>query len=177
MRIVSGKYKGKRFVAPKSIKARPTTDFAKESLFNILENRIDLSQATVLDLFAGTGSISFEFASHGVKSVTSVDMSLASYRFVNSFSHENDMCVKAIKQDVFKYIKKDTKQYDVIFADPPYALKKIPDLPAMLLDSGLLKEGGLLIVEHGEEFDLTECEHHQETREYGRVIFSFFKKD
>jgi 16S rRNA (guanine966-N2)-methyltransferase len=174
MRIVSGKFKGMRISAPKAIRARPTTDFAKEALFNILEYQAEITDAEILDLFAGTGNISYEFASRGAASITSVDFSLASYRFINSYAMDNDMPIKAIKQDVFKHIKKDSTQYDIIFADPPYALKNIPEISKLILESTLLKPDGILIVEHGEENDLRELPNHIETRVYGRVHFAFF---
>lgn len=175
MRIISGKFKGKRVVAPKSIKARPTTDFAKESLFNILEHKLDYSDLDILDLFAGTGNISFEFISRGARSITAVDMSLSSYKFINSFAYENEMNIKCIKADVFKLLGKGGKSFPLIFADPPYANKNIPKLPDLVLENGWLEENGLLIIEHGKETDFTDHIRLVDHREYSRVNFSFFE--
>ncbi|MCB9188933.1 MAG: RsmD family RNA methyltransferase [Flavobacteriales bacterium] len=175
MRIISGKFKGKKIVAPKSIKARPTTDFGKESLFNILEHKFDYQGLDLLDLFAGTGNISYEFISRGAKSVTAVDMALSSYKFINTFAHDNSMNIKCVKADVFKYLGKSGKSYPLIFADPPYAHKDINKIPDLIFTNSWLEVGGLLIIEHGEE---TSFENHPrlvDHREYSRVNFSFFE--
>lgn len=175
MRIISGKHKGKKINVPGGIKARPTTDFAKESLFNILEHLVDFSSLEVLDLFAGTGNISYEFASRGVPSITSVDMALSSYKFINSFAFENEMPIKCIKNDVFKYLKKPGKSYDLVFADPPYALRDIPKLPDLIFSNGWVKENGIVIIEHGKETDFSNHPLLTNTRIYSRVNFSFFE--
>lgn len=175
MRIISGKFKGKRIIAPKSIKARPTTDFAKESLFNILEHKFDFQDAEVLDLFSGTGNIGYELISRGAKSVTSVDMALSSYKFINSFAHENSMNIKCFKADVFKFLKRKGSAFPLVFADPPYALKNIHELPDLIFNNGWLQEGGLLIVEHGQETDFSEHPRLTDHRVYSRVNFSFFE--
>ncbi len=174
MRIISGKYKGKKIVAPKEINARPTTDYGKESLFNILENRIDLDGIKVLDLFGGTGNISYEFASRGASEVICVDKSMASYKFINTFAHQNNMPLKAIKSDVFKFLSKPLKKFPLIFADPPYQLKNILQLPSSILDNNWLEEDGLLIIEHGKDTDFSKEKLYRETRVYGHVCFSFF---
>lgn len=175
MRIISGKFKGKKIVAPKSIKARPTTDFAKESLFNILEHKFDVQNIDVLDLFAGTGNISYELISRGASSVTSVDMALSSYKFINSFAHDNSMNIKCIKADVFKFLKKGGMSFPLIFADPPYALKNVDQIPNLVFDNGWLTDGGLLIVEHGQETDFSAHKRLVDHRVYSRVNFSFFE--
>jgi 16S rRNA (guanine966-N2)-methyltransferase len=175
MRIISGKYKGKSIVAPKGIKARPTTDFAKESLFNILTNKIELNGIHVLDLFCGTGNISFEFASRGAASVTSVDQSLATYQFVNTFAKSLNLPVKGVKNDVFKYLKQTNEKFDVIFCDPPYEMPGVDTLPTLIFEKCMLHPNGLLIVEHSKEIDFTNHPHFSEQREYGRVNFSFFQ--
>lgn len=175
MRIISGKYKGKKINVPNDIKARPTTDFAKESLFNILEHKLDFTSIDVLDLFAGTGNISYEFASRGARSITSVDMALSSYKFINSFAHDNNMPIKCIKHDVFKYLTKPNGDFDLIFADPPYSLKNIPSIPDLVFSNNWLKPEGILIVEHGKETDLSQHPKLIETRIYSRVNFSFFQ--
>lgn len=176
MRIISGKYKGKRIIAPKSIKARPTTDFAKESLFNILDHQIDFDGLEVLDLFGGTGNIAYEFASRGALSVTSVDISIDSYKFINSFAFENQLPVKGVKYDVFKYLRKSIRQYPLIFADPPYSNKKIKEIPGLIFEYDWLMDDGILIVEHGRETDYSAEPNYIETRTYSKVHFSFFKK-
>ena len=175
MRIISGTYKGKSFQAPKAIKARPTTDFAKEALFSILENKIDIPACTVLDLFSGTGSISYEFASRGAIATTSVDANIASYRFINSNAIDWNMPIKAIKSETFKFLKKVDQTFDIIFADPPYALKKINQLPDAIFESEAAKKAKIIIIEHGQETDYSKHERHLETRVYSRVNFSFFK--
>ncbi len=176
MRIIRGKYQGRRFNAPKSIKARPTTDFAKESLFNILENRIDIDEIKVLDLFAGTGNISIEFASRGASSVTSIDIAFQSVKYINQMANELDLPIRAYKNNVFKFLSAPTGNYDIVFADPPYALKGIEKIPGLVLNSNLLESGGILVVEHGQETDLSNCDHFIEKRTYSRVNFSFFEK-
>lgn len=175
MRIISGTFKGKKIIAPKNIKARPTTDFAKESLFNILENKIDIAGMDVLDLFAGTGNISYELISRGANSVTSVDMALSSYKFINSFAHENEMNIKCVKADVFKYLKRMGNSYPLIFADPPYALRNLEQLPDLIFENGWLEENGLLIIEHGQESDFSQHPRLIDHRVYSRVNFSFFE--
>lgn len=175
MRIISGKFKGKKIIAPKSIKARPTTDFAKESLFNILENKVDFGGMDILDLFAGTGNISYEFISRGANSVTSVDMALSSYKFINSFAHDNEMNIKCVKADVIKFLKRKGISYPLIFADPPYALKNIDQLPDLVFENNWLEDNGLLIIEHGQETDFSEHPRLIDHRVYSRVNFSFFE--
>ncbi|CAG5086264.1 16S rRNA (guanine(966)-N(2))-methyltransferase RsmD [Parvicella tangerina] len=175
MRIISGKFKGKRIIAPKSIKARPTTDFAKESLFNILEHKFDFQGADVLDLFAGTGNISYELISRGAAHVTAVDVSLASYKFINTFAHENEMNIKCIKADVFKFLKRQQNSYPLIFADPPYALKEISQLPNLIFDHNWLSSEGLLIIEHSQETSFKDHPRLIDHRKYSRVNFSFFE--
>jgi len=177
MRVIRGKYKGRRFTPPKSIKARPTTDFAKESLFNVLENQIEFDDLEVLDLFTGTGNISFEFASRGAKSVVSIDMSIHSIKFINQQTNDWDLPIRSYKSNVFKYLVRPIGTYDLIFADPPYALKHIKLLPELVFKSNVLKPEGLLIIEHGQETDLSNHEFFVEKRTYSRVNFSFFKRE
>lgn len=175
MRIVGGKYKGKRFSPPKNIKARPTTDFAKEGLFNLLTTRFDISDATVLDLFAGTGSIGFEFASRGAQHVICVDHSLQSFKFITKACAIMQIAdVKVTKAEVFRYLKKVNQKFDLIFADPPYHLKNIDQIPVIVFDFGLLNDAGLLIVEHAKEVDLSKHPNFTEQRSFGKVNFSFF---
>lgn len=177
MRVISGIYKSRRFSPPKNFPSRPTTDSAKEGLFNILENRLYLEGAEVLDMFAGTGNISLEFLSREAKSVLSIDDHFVSFKYMKKAMHEIGADNwKVIKNDVFKYVPKIDRQFDIVFADPPFGLEKIYDIPALVLDSSLLKEDGLLIIEHGKETDFSKVEHFESQRKYGGVNFSFFSK-
>ena len=162
MRIIGGKHKRRRFDVPKSFNARPTTDFAKENLFNVLQYYIDFDEATALDLFSGTGSISAEHA-----------------LFIRSVARElkEEARLQVLQSDVFRYLqasKGSRGQFDFIFADPPYKLKEIATLPQLILDSGLLKSDGVLVVEHPGTYDFSELPHFAEHREYGSVNFSIF---
>ncbi len=177
MRVISGKYKSRRFSPPKNFPSRPTTDSAKEGLFNILINRFDLEDVEVLDLFAGTGNISLEFLSRGAKSVLSIDSHFVSFKFMKKSMHDvGAENWKVIKNDVFKYVPKIDRQFDIVFADPPFGLKNIYDIPKLVLESTLLKEDGLLVVEHGRETDFSEITNFESLRNYGGVNFSFFSK-
>ena len=175
MRIIRGKYKGHRLTAPKAIKARPTTDFAKEGLFNILENKIDIIDSTVLDLFTGTGNLSFEFTSRGAKSSIAVDISHISVRFVNEQAKKWDLPIRAYKNNVFKFLAKPVGTFDIIFADPPYSIDGIETIPTLILQGSLLSSDGLLIVEHGKETDFSDHPNLVDNRTYSKVNFSFFK--
>ena len=177
MRVIGGKYKGKRFVPPKNFPSRPTTDFAKEALFNILENRFDFDELDVLDLFAGTGSIGLEFLSRGAKSVMSVDKHPVSFNFLRKMHASlNDQNWRLAKQDVMRFITQKPGKYDLVFADPPFDMEGMKNLPALLLDSGILNPGGLLIIEHGRENDFNTIPQFSEIRNYGGVRFSFFEE-
>jgi len=178
MRIISGKYKGRRLEVPKSFKARPTTDFAKENLFNVLENSIDWEECTALDLFAGTGSISLEFVSRGCPKVYCVEKDPAHYTFiekVKSFLKAPELTI--YKADVFKYLSLCKQQFDIIFADPPYDLKVLPEVPRIVLEKDLLSDGGTFIMEHSKDYDFSELPLFKEKRVYGSVNFSIFRKD
>ncbi|MBN2166251.1 MAG: RsmD family RNA methyltransferase [Marinilabiliaceae bacterium] len=177
MRIVSGYLKGRRFSPPSSFKARPTTDFAKENLFNILNNRINFEETKVLDLFSGTGSISFEFASRGCKDITSVELNFNHYKFIKKCAEDLELnsIVKCIKGDCFKYIEKCTKEYDIIFSDPPFDLTKADDLPILVLSTNILKKDGLFILEHSDKKSFSKHPNFIENRNYGKVNFSIFK--
>jgi len=177
MRIVSGKYKSRRFDVPKSFKSRPTTDFAKENIFNVIANIIDLEDATALDLFAGTGSISFELVSRECKEVVSVEKDSAHYNFIKKVKAE----LKAdnlitIRMDAFKYIETSKLEFDFIFADPPYALTNLKDIPNLILSKGLLKPGGIFVMEHPKEYDFSALPYFSQRRVYGAVNFSIFIK-
>ena len=176
MRIISGKCKGRRIVAPKSIKARPTTDFAKEGLFNILNNITSIENKNVLDLFAGTGNVSFEFASRGAENVLSIDKQMSSIKFITDKAKELDLSISSKRYDVFKFIAKSSNDtFDLIFADPPYDNSKIKIFPDEILKTSILKNDGLLILEHGNENDFSNHPNLIDKRTYSRVNFSFFK--
>ena len=153
MRVISGIYKRRRFDVPRTFKARPTTDFAKENLFNVLNNYIDFEEGvTALDLFAGTGSISIELVSRGCDRVISVEKEPAHYSFICKIMKEvqTDKCLP-IRGDVFKFINNSREQFDFIFADPPYALKELETIPELIFKNNLLKEDGLFVLEHGKD--------------------------
>jgi len=174
MRIISGTYRGRRLMPPKNITARPTTDFAKESLFNLLNNRIDFEGIDVLDLFAGTGGIGIECVSRGAREVTAVEIAHVQQNWIISCCRQLGIRnLSLIRGDVFKFLSACRTKYDLIFADPPYALDKIEELPDLTLD--LLKEDGWLVIEHGKDTDFTAHPRHKETRTYGSVHFSFFQ--
>lgn len=178
MRVISGIYKRRRFDVPHTFKARPTTDFAKENLFNVLcNNYIDFEDnITALDLFAGTGSISIELVSRGCDRVISIEKDSQHWAFINQIMREvkTDKCIP-IRADVFKYIEKCHEQFDFIFADPPYALKDLESIPGRIFEKGLLKEDGILVLEHGKDNHFEDDPHFIERRVYGSVNFSFFK--
>ena len=184
MRIITGKYKGRHFDIPRSFKARPTTDFAKENIFNVLAGYIDFEGINALDLFSGTGSISLELVSRGCSHVVSVEMDRDHHRFIQQClqklqGENNVQCsmfnVQCLRGDVFRYIKSCKQQFDFIFADPPYALKELPTIPGLIFDRGMLKEGGILVFEHGKENDFSGDPHFVEHRSYGSVNFSIFR--
>ena len=176
MRIIRGKFGKRRFDVPKNITARPTTDFARENIFNVLENIIDFEDKTALDLFAGTGSISIELVSRGCDRVISIEKDPQHLAFISQIMREvkTDKCFP-MRADVFKYIERCNEQFDFIFADPPYALKDLESIPARIFENGLLKEDGLLVLEHGKDNHFEEDPHFIERRVYGSVNFSFFK--
>lgn len=179
MRIIGGKYKHKRFDVPRSFKARPTTDFAKENLFNILSNvYFDFDDApTALDLFAGTGSIGLEFLSRGCGKVISVEKDFQHYRFLTEVSKQmNDATWKPVLADVFKYVERIQEKFDIIFADPPYTLEKLGDIPDIILGKDILNEGGVFILEHGKQHKFDNNPYLIDHRVYGAVNFSFFQK-
>ena len=176
MRIISGKYKGRHFDIPRNFKARPTTDFAKENLFNILLNLIDFEETNALDLFSGTGSISLELLSRGCTSVTSVEMdSLHFSHLKKSAVALNDNNWNLVRDDVFRYIKRCNSSYSLIFADPPYALKNLASIPDLIMQSNMLKSGGIFIFEHGKDNDFSEHPNFFRHISYGSVNFSFFE--
>ena len=176
MRIISGKYKGKRITAPKKLPVRPTTDMAKEGLFNILNNRYVLEEVFVLDLFSGTGNISYEFASRGSETIVAVDAHPGCVQFIGKTVKELAFPITVFKSDVFKFLERHKVQYDIVFADPPYDAveNEFLKLPHLILKNGLLKEGGVLIVEHSPQTHFEDHPNFQEKRKYGSSILSFF---
>ncbi len=177
IRIISGKYKGRRIKAPKKLPVRPTTDMAKEALFNILRNTYYFTNLQVLDLFAGTGNISFEFASRGTVDITAVDSHFACVQFISKIAKEFEFNITTIKSDVFKVLERLSRSYDVIFADPPYDLaqSEFVKISERVFDNKLLNPEGLLIIEHSKHTVLNDAPYYQETRKYGGSAFSFFK--
>jgi len=177
MRIISGRLKGRRFSPPKSFKARPTTDFAKENLFNILNNNYSFEELKVLDLFGGTGSISMEFASRGSKDITCVEFNFNHFKFIKKVIDELELTqfVRPIKGDAFKFVEKTSEKYDLIFADPPYDLVNSETIPDLIIKNELLKNDGLLIFEHSGKVNFNEHPNFVENRINGKVVFTFFK--
>ncbi len=178
MRIVSGLYRGKTIHPPKNFKARPTTDFAKEALFNILTNNFDFEEIEVLDLFSGTGSIGYEFASRGAAFVEMVEKSFVHSEFIRKTLHEIGISdARIVKSDAFIYIERMSRPFDIVFADPPYEIEGIKTIPDKVLASRLLKGNAWFILEHGASvsfFDHPAC---FDQRKYGSVHFSFFKRE
>ena len=177
MRVITGKYKGRHFDVPRTFKARPTTDFAKENLFNVLNGYIDWDeQPSALDLFAGTGSITLELLSRGCSQVISVEKDPMHYKFIKgTIDYLQDLNAVPVRGDVFKYLSQCRGRFDIIFADPPYVLKEIPELPDMVLERGLLNPEGVFVLEHGRDNDFSINPRFVEHRTYGSVNFSLFQ--
>lgn len=176
MRIISGKYGRRRFDVPTNITARPTTDMARENLFNVLGNIIDLEDKTVLDLFAGTGAMSFEFLSRGCVHVTAVEKARIQAEFIKKVQKQlNDENLTLIRGDVFKFLATCRQSFDIIFADPPYDLPRFGEIPQMVLNSPLVHEGTLFIMEHPREYDFSALPHFSQQRVYGKVNFTLFE--
>lgn len=177
MRVVSGKYRGRKIYPPKKFHSRPTTDFAKESLFNILEHQLDWEAFNVLDFFAGSGSISVEFLSRGAASVLSVDKHPKVIQHLHQLKSEfNDDNWSINRSDVFQFIEKSPLSFDLIFADPPFGMDRIDELVDQTFESKVLKDDGLFILEHGNEHDFQSHPYFDRTKNYGGVNFTFFEK-
>lgn len=175
MRIIGGRLKGRKFEISQSQHIRPTTDFAKEAIFNIIENNFNLPQVSVLDLFAGTGSISMEFASRGCLNVTCVEGFIKAANEIKSNLYKFELSeVKVVTADVFKFIEKCLQSYHIVFADPPYNLKELNQLPDLILNKNLVSTEGWLIIEHGADTNFTSHSQIKEVRKYGNVNFSIF---
>ncbi len=178
MRIIRGKYGRRRFDVPKNITARPTTDFARENLFNVLDNMMELERKSVLDLFAGTGAISWEFASRGCTPVTAVEQASVQAGFIRSVKEKlGDTSLKLIKGDVFRFIERGKEKYDIIFADPPYDHPRFAEIPELILNSAMLKKGTAVIVEHNRNHDFSHLPGFRRHLVYGSVNFSIFENE
>lgn len=176
MRIISGKYRHRVIQPPTNFKARPTTDLAKESLFNILENRVDFESLKVLDLFGGTGGISYEFASRGCTDITCVELNYNHYSFIKRTAVDLKLeGLKVVRADVLKYIANCGEKFDLIFADPPYDLPQLPEIPKMVIDNHLLADDGIFIMEHSEKNNFSDLPLFIMHKHYGAVNFSFFE--
>lgn len=177
MRIISGKYKGRRIFPPKNLPVRPTTYMSKEALFNVLNNHFSFEGLKVLDLFSGTGNISFEFASRGSSPITSVDGDFGCVKFIKQIAAEFDFNIAATKSDVFAFLEKNKTTYDIIFADPPYGLdqKTFDRIVTLVFERGLLEEEGMLIIEHSKYTKMEHLPHFSFQKSYGGSFFSFFE--
>ncbi len=177
MRIIRGKYGRRRFDVPTNITARPTTDFARENIFNVLENMIDFDGLSAVDLFAGTGAMSLEFVSRGCTSVTSVEKAMTQYRFIRQVADTlKDPAWHPLRGDALRYIENAVAPVDIVFADPPYDLPGFGDIPQAVLRSKLLKDGSIFIIEHSRKFDFSDLPGFVDHRTYGSVNFSIFVK-
>jgi len=177
MRIISGTYKGRKLHPPGNLPLRPTTDFAKEALFNVLGNMVEYESLNVLDLFAGTGSISYEFISRGTKRVTAVEKDPRSLSFIHRTGLELNMVnLYPVRANAFTFIRQALDVWDLVFADPPYDLPQLPQLPELVLSGEMLIHGGLFILEHPKKYDFSEVPGFDQQRNYGEVNFTFFTK-
>jgi 16S rRNA (guanine966-N2)-methyltransferase len=179
MRIISGKYKGRRISPPKGLPVRPTTDMSKEALFNVLNNHFSFENLKILDLFSGTGNISYEFASRGSTPITAVDGDFGCVKFIKQVAAEYDFNIAATKSDVFAYLEKCKTSYDIIFADPPYALdqKTFEKIVLLIFEKELLNEEGMMVIEHSKYTKLNHMINFSFQKTYGGSIFSFFELD
>jgi len=177
MRIISGKFKGRRIIAPKNLPVRPTTDLSKESLFNILNHQFTFRELRVLDLFSGTGNISYEFASRGAEPIVSVDTDYGCVNFIKKTAQQFEMDITPIKSDVYKFLERTKTKYDIIFADPPYDFTQdqFEKIVKMVFEHELLEDDGMLIIEHSPHTKMDDLEHFSSNRKYGSSIFSFFE--
>ena len=177
MRIISGKYKGRRIAPPKNLPVRPTTDMSKEALFNVLNNHFNFSELKVLELFAGTGSISYEFASRGCSPILCVDGDIGCVNFIKKTAKEFEFDITVIKSDVFKFLEKHTGNYDIIFADPPYNLeqKDFEKIIELIFANKLLNEEGMMVIEHSKYTKLNHIANYSFQKNYGGSVFTFFE--
>ena len=177
MRIITGKYKGRHFEVPRSFKARPTTDFAKENIFNVLRAYVDFEQTSALDLFGGTGSISLELLSRGCRRVVTVEKDRQHHAFIAQCARKlGDAAWVPLCGDALRFVERGHEPFDLIFADPPYALTRLAELPDLILGGCMLAEDGMLILEHGKDHSFAEHPCFVQERIYGSVHFSFFEQ-
>jgi len=176
MRIIRGKYGRRRFDVPRNITARPTTDFARENIFNVLENFIDFDGKNALDLFAGTGAITFEFLSRGCNSVTSVEKAATQYNFIGNVARQLGCAdqLTIVRGDAIRFAQSSGRKFDIIFADPPYTLPDFEKIPEIVLESRMLTPDTVFIMEHSKAYDFSHLPHFREHRAYGSVNFSIF---
>lgn len=175
MRIIGGTLKGRRFSPPRHFKGRPTTDFGREGLFNLLRSRLELDGLEALDLFAGSGAVSFELASRGAVAVTAVEQDSGSCRYIQKQAQDFGLdAIRVLRADAFAFLGKAMTQFDLVFADPPYTEPRLDELPGMVHQAGLVAKGGLFVLEHGDRKDFSEAHGFVEMRKYGHVHFSFF---
>ena len=179
MRIISGQFKGRRISPPKKLPVRPTTDMSKEALFNILNNHFNFTELRILDLFAGTGNISYEFASRGSEPIIAVDADFGCVSFIKKTATEFEFNLTAIKSDVFTFLEKNKGEYDIIFADPPYGISQadFEKVVSLVFEKQLLAEEGMLVIEHSKHTKLNHLEYFSFERNYGGSIFTFFEFD
>ena len=175
MRVIGGTLKGRRFNPPNNLPARPTTDFAKEGLFNILNNHFDFEEVAFLDLFAGTGSLDYEMASRGSEDIVCVEKDGRSVEFIKKTAAEYKIEINVMRMDVFEYIRSTSKKFDIIFAGPPYPLENIPQLPVEIFEMQLLKPGGWFILETNPKHKFDDHPNFREKRNYGTTIFHIFE--
>lgn len=177
MRIISGKHKGRRLSAPKNLPVRPTTDMAKEALFNIINNNFYFDSISVIDLFSGTGNISYEFASRGTKNIYAIDANFGCIKYIYNTAKELDLAINTYKSDVYKFLEKTSLQADIIFADPPYNFEKeqFAKIADLVFEKQLLTEEGVLIIEHSKHTDISDHEKFSYSKRYGGNVFSFFE--
>ena len=175
MRIIAGTLRGRRLEPPQNLPVRPTTDMARESLFNILNNYVDYEECAVMDLFAGTGAVSLEFISRGAREVTAIDINMQCTDFIKQSAAKLGIGnLHVVRADVFDLLKRANRKFDIVFADPPYALEGLPTLPDMVFDRGVLTDDGIFILEHPREYSFEEHPHFWQHRAYGKVNFTFF---
>ncbi|MCQ2298960.1 MAG: 16S rRNA (guanine(966)-N(2))-methyltransferase RsmD [Bacteroidales bacterium] len=175
MRIIAGSLRGRRLNPPANLPVRPTTDMARESLFNILNNYVDYEECSVMDLFAGTGAVSLEFVSRGAKEVTSIEINSQGCEYIKQTAQQFGVKnIHVVRADVFDLLKRAYKKFDIVFADPPYACEDLPKLPDLVFEHDILNEDGIFILEHPKEYDFADHPHFWQHRAYGKVNFSFF---
>ena len=175
MRIIAGTLKGRRLNPPANLPVRPTTDMARESLFNILNNYVDYEECSVMDLFSGTGAVAIEFVSRGAKEVTAIDINNACTEYIKSEARRLDLGnLHVVRADVFDLLKRANRKFDIVFADPPYSLDGLSTLPDLVFEREVLSEDGIFILEHPREYSFEEHPRFWQHRNYGKVNFSFF---